>query len=426
MLTQQDNELLTKTGPGTPMGDLFRRFWLPALLPEELPAPDCAPIRLRLLSEDLVAFRDTTGRVGILGAHCAHRGASLFFGRNEESGLRCVYHGWKYDADGNCVDMPNEPPVGAQHAAPLQHKIRQTAYPTQEHGGVVWIYMGPAEQTPTMPELEWTRVPTSHLLVSKWLHESNYLQGFEGDLDSSHASFLHSYLDPGESPADRTISPELKAADRAPKLVVNNTDYGFRYGARRTVGDGSYNWRLTQWLLPTYSLIGFIEFPANGRCWIPIDDEHAWTFYYAYHPERPLTDQELARYRAGRGFPPELIPGTYRPKRNRENEYLLDREQQRTQSYTGIYGVSDQDRAIQESMGPIFDRRREHLGTSDLAVVAARLRLLQTIRELQRGTEPYAAQHGELYHVRALDAVCALAELDQVIQAYEPALAAQV
>ncbi|HZT06284.1 MAG TPA: Rieske 2Fe-2S domain-containing protein [Chloroflexota bacterium] len=400
MLSTEENALLTRTGPGTPMGELFRRFWLPALLSEELPNSDCPPIRLRLLCEDLVAFRDSTGRVGILGAHCPHRGASLFFGRNEERGLRCVYHGWKFDADGHCVDMPNEPPESN-----FKDKVHAPSYPTRERAGLIWIYMGPADRRPSLPELEWARVPDDHRLVAKWLQETNYLQGFEGDIDTSHASFLHTYLDPSQSPGDRTIRPDLKAADRAPKIIVDQTDYGFRYGAKRRVGDGTFNWRITQWLMPTYSLIGFIDFPANGRCWIPIDDEHTWTFFFHFHPERPLTEKERASFASGRAFPPHLIPGTYRPLRNRENEYMLDRELQRTSTYTGIYGVNDQDRAIQESMGAIYDRTQEHLATADTAVIAARRRLIQAVRDLQRGIEPYPASHGDLYHVRALDAV---------------------
>ncbi len=414
MLSKEENELLTRTGPGTPMGELYRRFWFPALLSRELPGPDCAPIRLRLLCEDLVAFRDTSGHVGIVGAHCAHRGASLFFGRNEEDGLRCVYHGWKFNTDGRCVEMPNEPAESN-----FKDKVRITAYPTQERGGMVWIYMGPADRTPQMPDLEWTHLPENQRVPSKWLQETNYLQGLEGDIDTSHASFLHSWLDPSQSPADRTISPELKAADRAPKLVVDHTDYGFRYGARRRTPDGRYNWRITQWLMPTYSLIGFINFPANGRCWVPIDDEHTWTFHYLFHPERPLSEQELANAASGRAFPPELSPGSFSPKRNRDNEYLLDRDQQRTVTYSGIFGINDQDRAIQESMGAVYDRRQEHLASADLAIIAARRRLLQAVRDLQQGIEPYAASHGELYRVRALDAITQDEEMDTLIQAFQ-------
>jgi len=401
------------------MGELFRRFWMPALLAEELPGPDCPPVRVRLLGEDLVAFRDTAGQVGLLAPLCAHRGAPLFYGRNEEGGLRCVYHGWKYDVSGRCIDMPSEPGEST-----FKDRIQQTAYPARERGGVIWAYLGPRELMPELPDLEWNMQPEGHYRVAKWLHESNYLQGFEGDIDTAHASFLHSYLDPDRSPRDSTISSKLKAADKAPKIMVDQTDYGFRYGARRSVGEGEFNWRITQWLLPTYSLIGFIDFPAGGRVWVPIDDEHTWTYYFSFHPERPFTPEEHKRFDSGFGFPPQLIPGTFSPVRNRGNEYLIDRELQRTTTYTGIYGVNDQDRAIQENMGVIYDRSREHLGTSDVAIIAARRRLLQTVRDLQEGIEPYAPRHPEVYGVRALDAVCAEDEFERILQAYGPRLQA--
>ena len=413
MLSKEDNEYICHTGPGTPMGTLFRRFWLPALLGEELPAPDCPPVRLRLLGEDLVAFRDSHGRVGVLDAHCPHRGAALFFGRNEETGLRCVYHGWKFDAAGACVDMPSEP-VESNFKA----KIQVVAYPTHEAGGLIWIYMGPPEHQPEFPELEWTRVPASHRTVAKWVQETNYLQGFEGDIDSSHSSFLHSYLDPSQSPNNGTIDARLKALDKAPQLSVQETNYGFRYGARRSIGDGQYNWRISQALLPTFSMIPFVRFPAVGRAWIPIDDERTYTFHYTFNPERPLTDEDLKNRRSGRAFPPTLIPGTFTPRRNGTNDYEIDRELQRTSNYTGIWGVNDQDRGVQESMGPLYDRRREHLGTSDLAIIAARRCLLRAARELEQGIEPYPAQHAEAYHVRPLDANGPEADLGALVEAH--------
>jgi phthalate 4,5-dioxygenase len=418
MLTQEDNELLTRTGPGTPMGELFRRFWVPALLPGELPAPDCPPIRLRLMSEDLVAFRDSDGRVGVVDAHCAHRGASLFFGRNEECGLRCVYHGWKYDVEGNCLDMPNEPAESN-----FKHKIRITAYPTREWGGLIWAYMGPPEHTPELPQLEWAAVPEEQRRIGKWIQDVNYLQCLEGEIDTSHVGFLHSSMTPSTAP-NKTTRPELLARDRSPKLIVKNTDYGFLYGARRTVGEGEYYWRVTQWLMPTFSLIPSAQYPSGGRCWVPIDDEHTLAFTYSYHPERPLAEPERSGFWSGRAFPPELIPGTFYPKRNAQNDYLIDRDEQRTQTFTGIYGINDQDRAMLDGMGSIADRRIEHLGTADTAIIVARRRLLEGVRDLQRGIEPVAPQHGDLYRVRALDVVAPQGALDELMAAHEEALTA--
>jgi phthalate 4,5-dioxygenase oxygenase subunit len=440
VLSHEENELITRTGPGTPMGELFRRFWVPALLPSELPNPDCPPVRLRLFSEDLVAFRDSNGRVGVLDAHCAHRGASLFFGRNEECGLRCVYHGWKYDVSGRCVDMPNEPELFAGDlavgeanatASPLaaatrrfRDKIHLKAYPAREWGGLIWVYMGPADQTPELPQLEWALVPGDQRRIGKWIQDVNYLQCLEGEIDTSHVSFLHSSLQPSAVP-NKTTRPELLARDRSPKLIVKNTDYGFLYGARRTAGDGQYYWRVTQWLMPTYSLIPSAHYPGGGRVWVPIDDEHTMAFTYSYHPDRPLADEERSGFASGRGFPPELIPGTFSPKRNQENDYLIDREEQRTRTFTGIYGINDQDRSMLDGMGSIVDRRKEHLGTTDTAIIVARRRLLEALRNLQRGIEPAAAHRGDLYRVRALDVVAPQDGLDALMEAQAAALTAR-
>ncbi len=422
MLTKEENELLCRVGPGTPMGELFRRFWLPALLPEELPTPDCPPIRVRLLGEDLVAFRDTSGRVGLLGEHCAHRGASLFFGRNEECGLRCVYHGWKYDAEGQCVDMPNEPPE-----TNFTDKIHHIAYQAREWGGLIWAYLGSGREAPDLPQLEWAVLPSTHRKLGKWIQDVNYLQCLEGEIDTSHISFLHSYLNPTSAPnANRTTRSELTARDRHPRLFVRPAEYGFFYGSRRSVGDGTFYWRVTQWLLPTYSLIPSFQYPGGGRVWTPIDDEHTIAFTYSYHPERALTEQEAAGFSSGRGFPPELIPGSFYPKRNSANDYLIDRDLQRATSYTGIYGINDQDRAMLDSMGPIVERREEHLGTADTAVSAARKRLLDLAQELQMGTEPAAARKGSAYRVRALDVVSPEGDIDRLMAEYQSHVAPQL
>src|ERR687886_715559 len=189
MLSREENERITRVGPGTPMGNLMRRYWMPACLAEELPEPDCPPVRVRLLGEDLVAFRDTQDRIGVLDEYCPHRLASLFLGRNEQCGLRCVYHGWKFDVDGRCVDMPNEPPESN-----FKDRVRATAYPCRERGGVVWVYMGPPERMGEQPDLEWSLVPADQRFLSKRLQQSNYLQAIEGGIDSSHISFLHSTL----------------------------------------------------------------------------------------------------------------------------------------------------------------------------------------------------------------------------------------
>lgn len=404
MLTKDDNDLLTRTGLGTPMGQLFRRFWLPALLSSELPTPDCPPLRLRLLGEDLVAFRDSSGRVGLLGAHCPHRGASLFFGRNEENGLRCVYHGWKFDTGGACLDMPNEPPE-----SDFKRKIHQTAYPTCERGGIVWTYMGPSERRAEPPRLEWACVPENQVVATKYIASCNYMQAMEGDIDSAHVSFLHKRLqdfEPGAA-SDPSRSPIARytPSDRSPRFTVKDTDYGLVIGARRNAGPDAYYWRISQWLMPAFDMIGHDPgVPMSGHALVPIDDEHVWFWALRWLGDRPFTEQERAEWGGDQGRV-AVIPGTWLPSANRDNDYLIDREAQRSQSFTGIPGIGEQDLAVTESMGTISDRSREHLGTTDVAIIAARRQLLQAARDLQRGIEPYAAQHPAVYAIRPTAAI---------------------
>jgi phthalate 4,5-dioxygenase len=406
MLNARDNALLTQTGPDTPMGELFRRFWHLVLLAEELSEPDGTPVRLRVLGEDLVAFRDTEGKVGVVDALCPHRRAGMFFGRNEECGLRCVYHGWKFDVHGNCVDMPTEPRDSA-----FKDKVKIKTYPTAEYGGCIWIYMGPPDKQPALPHLEWARVPDSQRVLSRWIQECNYMQAVEGEIDSAHVSWLHAPLQVENSPFRGRFNDAI-IRDGAPKLTIKPTDYGFCYGARRDADSDEYYWRVTHWLLPTYSLIPAHGFPRGGRCWIPIDDSHISVIQYNYHPERPLTEAEAQRSKSS----PEVRPGRYRLQdgtaidicrdvRNADNDYLMDRELQRAQNFTGIQVIRTQDTAMTESMGGVVDRSQEHLGTTDVAVIAARRRLIQMARDLQNGIEPFEALCPEIYNVRAVDMV---------------------
>jgi phthalate 4,5-dioxygenase oxygenase subunit len=380
MLTREENELLTRTGPGTAMGDLLRRYWIPAMLSSELPEPDSVPVRITLLSENLIAFRDTRGRVGLLGADCPHRGAPLFFGRNEECGIRCVYHGWKFDVDGRCVDMPNEPPESA-----FKERVWHKANPCIERSGVIWTYMGPPEKRPEPPALEWALLGPEHLYVSKRWQECNYAQAMEGGIDSSHVSFLHGDRRArGDTPSGRYMR------DKAPRFELVDTDYGFMIGARRDAEEDSYYWRITPWLFPWYTVVPpYGERPLVGHAWVPIDDENCWVFSVTWHPTRALTEKEREEAEKGLTHHPQTIPGTFRPARNKSNDYLIDREAQRSgRSYTGIFGISEQDTAVQEGMGPIFDRTQERLGASDTAIIQMRRRLLRAAKDLQKGAEP--------------------------------------
>jgi len=384
MLKRADQELLTRTGPGTPMGELFRRYWIPALLAEELPEPDCPPVRVKLLSERLIAFRDTAGRLGLIDEFCAHRGVSLWFGRNEESGLRCPYHGWKYDVAGQCVEVPSEPAESG-----YCQKIKLKSYPLVEHGDVLWAYMGPPALKPAIPAFEWTTVPANRRFVSKRFQESNYLQAMEGGIDSSHVSFLHS----GElhtDPLHQGTDGARYQADTAPKFEVVESPAGLLIGARRNAKPGHYYWRITQFIMPWYTMIPPYGANAlNGHAWVPVDDENCWTWNMSHHPTRQLAEKELQAMRSGQGMYAELIPGTYRPVANKENDYLMDRAAQKAgRTYSGVKGIAMQDASLQESMGPIQDRTNENLVSTDNAIIMTRHRLIRAARDAHNGIAP--------------------------------------
>jgi phthalate 4,5-dioxygenase oxygenase subunit len=405
MLSREENELLTQTDVGSPAGKYFRRFWLPALLASEVSTPDCPPVRIRLLGEDLIAFRDTNGQVGLLEEACPHRRASLFWGRNEECGLRCVYHGWKFDVNGICVDIPNEP-----QEYRLESKVRTVAYPTRVYGGLVWVYMGPPELQPELPKLEWARVPESHRYISKRLQETNYLQAIEGGIDSSHSNFLHASLDAfrlTDSYVEKVKnSDNLRAKyhllDKAPWFTVKKTDYGLVIAVRRKAEEDRYYWRLTQFLVPSHTIIPYQSgHSIHGHCWVPRDDQTCWVWTMSWNPNAPLSENDWGMIRDETFVHARVDPVTFKSVRNKENNYKVDREQQRTSTMTGIHGFASQDQAIQESMSPIVDRTRERLGTSDTAIIAMRRLLLQEIRELAQAHEPFAAQHADVYWVRS-------------------------
>jgi phthalate 4,5-dioxygenase oxygenase subunit len=400
MLSKEDNELLSRVGSGTPMGRLLRCFWQPFAKSSELPEPDCAPIRVRLMGEDLVAFRDSNGRVGLLAANCPHRGASLFFGRNEEAGLRCVYHGWKFDGDGTCVDMPNEPAE-----SDFRGKVKATAYPCEDRGGVLWAYLGTETSPPPLPELEWTHVPESHRYVTKRIQYCNFLQNVEGEIDSSHVSFLHSKGDGAADYQDaRNTIPNYMARDKAPRFFVLPTHYGQLIGARRDAEEDSYYWRITQFLMPSYTMIPApVGGPVSFTAATPIDDTNMVGITVTWHPDRPLNQAERDQIESWTGIHSEVDPVTFKPLRNRDNDYLIDRRLQRSgRSFTGIRGIREEDLAVQESMGPICDRTAEHLGSADLAVIAMRKRMREAVQALvERGEIPYEAQNVDSYRVRS-------------------------
>jgi phthalate 4,5-dioxygenase oxygenase subunit len=427
-VARRNNELLTRVGPTTSMGKALRRFWMPALLSSEITENDSVPVRLRILGEDLVAFRDTKGRVGIVDAYCPHKRAPLFFGRNEECGLRCVYHGWKFDVQGNCVDIPNIVPPDNYETIVTRMKI--VGYETREAGGLVWVYMGPKGSAPELPHMEWLDLPPEYVHISRWLQKSNWVQGMEGEIDTSHISFLHK-----SGNMEDTLSKGASIAeDGAPVIFIKETSCGFYYGARRRYKDHFY-WRVSHWLMPMWSVIPATpeEYFGHGRGWVPVDDYWTTTFAYRYRIDRPLNEADMAEIRDGVSFPPRMNRGsielphgyiidTFLPTANKGNDYLIDRSIQRTQSFTGIFGINEQDRGLQESMPSapgerpgIVDRSEEHLVASDAPTVKARWMLMRMAKDIEDGKETQAVRHADMYGVRSIAKLSSIGDWDEFI-----------
>jgi len=383
----------------------MRQYWLPAMLSSELPSPDSDPVRVLLLGEKLLAYRDTSGRVGLLQHNCPHRGASLFFGRNEENGLRCVYHGWKFDVSGQCIDMPNEPAE-----SDFKQKVKAVAYPTRERGGIVWAYMGSRSDPPPLPNLEPNMLADDQVMVNAIQRECNWLQGLEGDIDTSHLGFLHlGAVDP-EKTRDGTFA-RYTVKDRAPRYSVVDTEYGAMYGAYRPAGPGQMYWRIAQYLFPCYAMIptGVLGHQVLTRAWVPMDDEHMMFFSMGAQSnlQTPVNGMNpaLRRNRSGEETLPNTSDwyGRFRLAANGQNDYNIDRgKQRRREDYTGIAGIHTQDQAITETMGPILDRTKERLGTGDVMVIRVRRRLMEAARALvERGVTPPGVDNPELYGVRS-------------------------
>ncbi|CAN5335230.1 Rieske 2Fe-2S domain-containing protein [soil metagenome] len=383
-----ENALLTQVGPGTAMGALMREYWIPACLSSELEAGG-APMRLKLLGEKLVAFRTPEGDVGIMDHACPHRCASLFYGRNESGGLRCVYHGWKFAPDGQCLDQPNVPVANR-----VEERLKAPAYPVVDRGGVVWTYMGTAEAPPPLPAIEATLLPEGDLRLSCSLRRCNYLQVLEGEIDTSHFGFLHggSVDNDDLDPADLNSHSLL---DRTPRYHVAETAAGTMYASYRPIADGAeLYYRVAHFLFPFYT-----QFPDGnfGRnivldAAVPMDDEHTMIFTWMYRDRTP----GVRRLKDGSPIPglerdEDYLPnGTgwfdrWRTVPNEANDYLIDREAQAARSYTGLTGVQLQDQAVVESMGAVSDRTKEHLSVSDHMIVVTRRRILRVLRTHQAG-----------------------------------------
>ena len=393
MLTQEENELLCRIGPKAPMGRMLRRYWIPAALSGELMAGG-APRRTRLLGEDFVAFRGHDGVVGVLDELCPHRGASLVLARNEECGLRCIYHGWKIDASGRVLEMPAEP-----EELGFADRVRANAYPVYEAGGIVWTYLGPPGTEPPQMHFDWMSLPAEHRMIQKAREECNWAQCLEGVIDSAHSGFLHSNVIKAV-PGENSIIPEDQgntqrpSDDRAPRIEAENTAYGFQYAAirRPLIDPESRDYvRVTLFVAPFISLFPGPLGWTSMQIFVPIDDEHTMFHFIQTRHDKAIDELTRSRRakRSGMELGVDLDPHDYRKIRSRANNWMQDRVEMETGSFTGIHGVNNEDIAVQESMGPIYDRAKEHLGTSDVAVIRMRRIMLDGVRAfVEHGAPP--------------------------------------
>ncbi len=389
MLSVENNETLTRVGPGSAMGALMRRYWMPAAFSSQIEAPDSAPVRVRLLGENLVLFRDSDGRPGLIDERCPHRLASMFFGRNEGGGLRCVYHGLKFDVEGACTDIPCVPTTTPEQMQNMKKNLRTKAYPCIERAGLVWTYMGPADLKPEFPELEWTMLPDAHRYTTRHVQECNWLQALEGGFDAPHLTFLHKgdNLDPS-----RDVVPSF--------YEVMPTDFGFVVATGRDLAKENIFWNLNIMLMPFHKIISSV--PHAAHMWVPIDDDNTMLYSIDFQPARPLNEKELARATSGEWIHTENEAGVDHAVRNKSNDYMIDRALQASgASFTGIKGFGTQDCAVQESMGAIVDRSQEHLLIGDAAIVKLRRLLLQAVRDHQDG-KPLMGIDPRSYRVRSI------------------------
>jgi phthalate 4,5-dioxygenase len=385
MLSREESALLTRVGPGTPMGAMMREYWIPAAMGSEL-KPNGPPVRLVLLGERLIAWRDSSGRVGVMDHRCPHRCASLWFGRNEEGGLRCVYHGWKFDVNGNCLDQGNLPPQQQ-----FRDKVHARAYPARERNGLVWVYMGPRAEPPPLPGVEATLLPEGPTQITFTMRECNWLQAIEGEIDTSHFGFLHAgHVDPGAIKTDDPIY--FTVSNRQPDYHCTDTDWGTMYAAYRPADDPAHlHYRWAQFMFPFWTEIpqGDFQQHINARAWVPMDDTHTMFVMLSRFPFET----------------PTILPNTtgwygrYRLAGNEDNDYLIDRDKQaRMESYTGIDYVFQQDQCITESMGPIIDHTLETLAPSDRMIVQTRRRMLRALTAFkEQGTVPPGVDDPSLY-----------------------------
>jgi phthalate 4,5-dioxygenase oxygenase subunit len=413
-LTTEENEQLTRVGAGTLMGDLFRRYWIAVIPSSFLPESAVKPLRIRLLGEDLVLFRTLKGKVGLVGAYCQHRLAPLYFGRIEDDGIRCLYHGWKYATDGACMEMPNIPAEQQFCDA-----IRHPGYPCVEYGGVIWTYMGPDKEPPPLPEFEFALVPEEQRTYRVFHQECNYLQVLEGGIDPTHVMWLHSPYDLADDNVAQQHQPSQhlvanQSGARTPMAIeIVDTAAGFMYGAKRRFGEGKDLWRINQFIMPLYSMPPGSEL-RGARIYTPIDDENSIKWQINWYPTKEIMQSVKRADRLN--FPEEeYLPATHepysfiRPKATKANDYLISWDVHRSKRM-GIAGVNLQDRCVTENEGPmpILDRSKENLCSGDYTTIKARRMLLNAAKALrEHGTLPPGVKDPRVYRVRATSKVVA-------------------
>ncbi|MES2978463.1 MAG: Rieske 2Fe-2S domain-containing protein [Pseudomonadota bacterium] len=385
MLTAEENDLLCRVEGEAPMGQLMRRHWTPICLIEEVAEPDGTPVKARIFGEDLVVFRDTEGRVGVMDEYCPHRRASLVFGRNEESGLRCLYHGWKMDVHGNVLEMVSEPA-----ASGLAQKTKHLAYPTHEWGGFVWAYMGPPETRTEFQPPAFAPTADTRVTIAKAIIPCNWAQILEGAIDSAHSSSLHS----SDMVPARVSSAQANGAnwlrpstDKAPRMQVERGSYGFRYAAlRRPIMNAAANEyvRSTVFVAPATALIPPNNLYNVANINVPVDDTNTAFYFIAWGHSDHTPDAATWRKFLGQEVGVDLDED-YKPLRNRANKFWQDRAAMKAGNFTGITGFPNQDIAMWLTMGPIANRSHERLGASDMAVVEFRKQMLEAVQAFQQG-----------------------------------------
>ena len=386
------------------MGAVLRRYWLPLMESESL---EGSPRRVRLLGEDLVAFRDAGGRAGLLAEACPHRRASLFFGRIEEDGIRCVYHGWKFDTEGRCIETPTEPPD-----SPLRMGVRASGYPCREAQGLTWAYLGPRrDDAPLLPSLGWAEALPERRSTLTYQRACNWVQALEGDVDTAHLGWLHSrFGEDGERHVafhEQDRLRDIAVRDTRPVLEIAETPAGVSIGARRDYDEDRHYWRITQFLMPVFTSVPAIGAERRAKAWVPLDDEHTLVWEFVWRRDGAPADRETRIPASGWREESEDPLSRGRFAAGSETDYGLDRSRQRAVNFSGLEESPPlQDAAVQESMGPIVDRTREHLGASDIGIIRVRQRLLDAARRLaSEGTDPPGSGDPDAYRLHGCQLV---------------------